>query len=166
MTGRYLRCSKFPCSIFTGFTSLPEIGFIDEKEWNEYIEEAQKTTPGPSSPIQPGAPFPALASETFNHPTHGTLQPCLVSSSIPSPDQTSQNHGAPIGTALPSSHPTRFNAHLGPLYTDLHHFLEMHFRHALASFPLRREIVQCHLALVECGCQREGGIRGGARGMF
>jgi hypothetical protein len=132
-----------------------------EKEWNEYIEEAQKVTPHPSSPIQPCTPFPALASEMFNHPTYGTLQPCLVSSSLPSLEYKTMAHphalrrpGPPL-IAPRSMHPF----HLGPLYRPSS-FLEVHFRHALASFPLRRAVT----LLWSNADVREKGEYGGSKG--
>jgi len=78
-----------------------------EKLWNEKVKTAQKTTPRPSSPIEPSAPFVALASKTFGHLTYGALKPCLIPSSLPDPNSTYPLRTHAHCAALLSSHPVQ-----------------------------------------------------------
>ncbi|KAF5346704.1 hypothetical protein D9756_010344 [Leucocoprinus leucothites] len=53
-----------------------------EEVWANYTRDAQLLTPRPSPPKSPSSPIKLLAQRTFDHPTYGTLQPCLVPSSL------------------------------------------------------------------------------------
>ncbi len=48
------------------------------------MNNSQKLTPRPEPPTLPASPLALLAERTFHHPTYGTLQPCLIPSSLTS----------------------------------------------------------------------------------
>ncbi|KXN86044.1 hypothetical protein AN958_10520 [Leucoagaricus sp. SymC.cos] len=53
-----------------------------EELWTNYTRDSQRLTPRPSPPKLPSSPIELLAQRTFEHPTYGSFQPCLVPTSF------------------------------------------------------------------------------------
>ncbi|KAF5323782.1 hypothetical protein D9619_012929 [Psilocybe cf. subviscida] len=53
-----------------------------ERQYNSLVSKAGATTPPPSPATLPSRSFESLAEQSFNHPTYGLLQPCLVPESL------------------------------------------------------------------------------------
>ncbi|KAJ3573150.1 hypothetical protein NP233_g2618 [Leucocoprinus birnbaumii] len=53
-----------------------------EEVWANFTRDAQLLTLRPSQPKPPAFPIHLLAQRTYKHPTYGSLQPCVVPSSL------------------------------------------------------------------------------------
>lgn len=88
------------------------------------MDDLQKLTPRPEFPTLPASPLTSLAEKTYHHPTYGTLQPCLVPTSLSSLEY---DH------VLQDTHTTQ-NAH-------------KHCDALLASLPVRRILDETNLTI-------------------
>ncbi|KXN88233.1 Protein flp [Leucoagaricus sp. SymC.cos] len=72
-------------------SALPDAPLIDWVKRYQALENSDddKVTPRPKHPIPPSLPLTYLQQRKYSHPAYGTLQPCLVPSSLlPGPSAT------------------------------------------------------------------------------
>jgi len=81
------------------------------------VANAQKVTEPPSPPNPPSTPFIQLSATTFNHPTYGTLRPCLVPETV--------SYASPVS-------PSVFEGHCESL---------------LASYPVQRLLSDSNMSI-------------------